>query len=71
MKHLFSLFLFFAISLGHAQSIESPSGKIALNFKLAGNGQPTYSVNYKNKAVVLESALGIKLKGKTGFRCQF
>jgi hypothetical protein len=71
MKHLFSLFLFFTISLGHAQSIESPSGKIALNFKLVGNGQPTYSVSYKNKAVILESALGIKLKEKLALDANF
>jgi len=71
MKQLLSLFLFFAITFGHSQSIESPSGKIALNFKLAGNGQPTYSVNYKNKAVVLESALGIKLKEKLALDANF
>lgn len=71
MKHVLSLFLFFAITFGHAQSIESPSGKIALNFKLAGNGQPTYSVNYKSKAVVLESALGIKLKEKPSLDANF
>jgi hypothetical protein len=71
MKQLLSLFLFFAITLGHAQSIESPSGKIALNFKLAGNGQPTYSVNYKDKSVIQESALGIKLKEKSALDTNF
>jgi hypothetical protein len=34
-----------------------------LTFKLSGNGQPTYSVK-QNKAVILESTLGIKLKRK-------
>ncbi|SHM25775.1 glycoside hydrolase family 97 protein [Flavobacterium xinjiangense] len=71
MKHVLSLFLFFAITFGHSQSIESPSGKIAVNFKLAGDGQPTYSVNYKSKAVVLESALGIKLKDKPALDANF
>jgi hypothetical protein len=64
MKYLFSLCLLLFLGFGQAQSVASPSGKIALSFKLVGNGQPTYSVNYKNKAVILESALGIKLKEK-------
>jgi hypothetical protein len=38
------------------------SKNIILDFKLTANGEPTYTVNYKNKAVVLESAMGIKLK---------
>ncbi|MFV8361331.1 glycoside hydrolase family 97 protein [Flavobacterium sp. LS1P3] len=71
MKYLFSLFLLFLFNLGNAQSVQSPSGKIALNFKLAGNGQPSYSVNYKNKAVVLESSLGIKLKDKPALDANF
>ncbi|MFV8379580.1 glycoside hydrolase family 97 protein [Flavobacterium sp. LB3R33] len=71
MKYLFSLFLIALFSFGNAQSVQSPSGKIALNFKLGTNGQPSYSVNYKNKAVVLESALGIKLKKKPALDANF
>ncbi|RTZ06207.1 glycoside hydrolase family 97 protein [Flavobacterium sp. GSP6] len=71
MKYLLSLFLLFMFSFGHAQTVQSPSGTIALNFKLAGNGQPAYSVNYKNKAVVLESLLGIKLKEKPDLDTNF
>ena len=71
MKYLLSFFLFFAITLGHTQSIKSPSGKITLNFKLVGSGQPTYSVNYKDKSIVLESALGIKLKDKPALDADF
>ncbi|RTY82442.1 glycoside hydrolase family 97 protein [Flavobacterium sp. LS1P28] len=71
MKYFFSLFLLFMFSFGHAQTVQSPSGTIALNFKLAGNGQPAYSVNYKNKAVVLESLLGIKLKEKPDLDTNF
>ena len=59
------------LNFASAQSIQSPSGKIALNFKLGTNGQPIYSVNYKNKAVVLESALGIKLKEKPSLDANF
>ena len=59
------------MNLLHAQSIQSPSNKITLNFKLTGNGQPTYSVNYKDKAVVLESVMGIKLKDKPALDANF
>ena len=71
MKYLYSLFLVFSLSFAHSQSVKSPSGKIALNFKLKGNGQPSYSVDYKNKAVLLESALGIKLKEKPALDAKF
>lgn len=71
MKYLFFLFLFFLFNFGNAQSVQSPSGKIALNFKLAANGQPSYAVSYKNKAVILESALGIKLKEKSALDADF
>ena len=71
MKHLFSFFLVFTLSFGQAQSIQSPSNAISVNFKLIGNSQPSYSVNYKDKAVVLESALGIKLKDKPALDANF
>jgi hypothetical protein len=71
MKHLFSLFFLFALSILQAQSVQSPSGKIVVNFKLGSNGQPIYSVNYKDKNVVLESALGIKLKDKPSLEANF
>jgi hypothetical protein len=38
---------------------------------LSANGQPTYYVNYKDKAVILESTLGIKLKEKLALDCNF
>ena len=71
MKQLLSLLAVFTITVFNAQSIKSPSSKIALNFKLVGEGQPTYSVNYKNKTVVEESALGIKLKEKPALNANF
>jgi hypothetical protein len=71
MKSYFTYFLVFAMSVIHAQSIQSPSNKITLNFKLAENGQPIYSVNYKDKAVIKESALGIKLKEKQALDVHF
>ncbi|MBB1194700.1 glycoside hydrolase family 97 protein [Flavobacterium sp. SOK18b] len=66
---IITLLLFF--HFGYAQSIQSPSGEIAVNFKLAPNGQPSYSINYKNKPAVLESALGIKLKDKSALDANF
>jgi hypothetical protein len=71
MKYLFSFFLVFAVGLLHAQSVQSPSNKIAVNFKLARNGQPSYRVNYNGKLVVLESTLGIKLKEKPALDANF
>ncbi|HEX8270824.1 MAG TPA: glycoside hydrolase family 97 protein [Flavobacterium sp.] len=45
----------------NAQIIYSPSGNISVNFNVR-SGAPVYSVTYKNKAAVLESALGLRLK---------
>jgi hypothetical protein len=59
------------LSLLQAQIVASPSKNITLDFKLKVNGQPTYTVNYKNKAVVLESAMGIKLKAKLALDANF
>jgi hypothetical protein len=71
MKKIIFFFTLLVLEFGYAQSIQSPSGKIALNFKLAPNGQPSYSVNYKNKLAILESALGIKLKEKPALDANF
>ena len=71
MKRFFPLYFVFAINIGFSQSVQSPSNKILVNFKLTANGQPSYSVNYKNKPVILESALGIKLKDKPALDANF
>lgn len=71
MKYFLSLFLVFVMNFGFSQSIQSPSNKISVNFKLTGNGQPAYSVNYNNKPVILESVLGIKLKDKPALDANF
>ena len=71
MKKVILISLLVFINLAFAQSVQSPSGKISVNFKLAANGQPSYSVNYKNKPTVLESALGIKLKDKPALDTNF
>ncbi|WP_158728563.1 MULTISPECIES: glycoside hydrolase family 97 protein [unclassified Flavobacterium] len=71
MKKIIFFFTLLVLEFGYAQSIQSPSGEIAVNFKLAPNGQPSYSVNYKNKLAILESALGIKLKEKPALDANF
>ena len=65
MKQLFSLLLLCCMNLVSAQRVESPTGTLALTFQLTPDGQPTYAVSYKNKPVVLSSALGVSLKDKT------
>lgn len=62
MKFIFSFLLVFSIGSIVAQSIQSPSKAITLNFKLTENGKPCYTVMYKKKTIILESFLGIKLK---------
>jgi hypothetical protein len=71
MKHFVLAILFFSLNILQAQRISSPSSKITLNFTLTAKGQPSYAVAYKNKAVVLESAMGIKLKEKPALDVNF
>lgn len=71
MKQLFSLLIVFAFGFTQAQTVSSPSGKIALSFQLSSAGQPTYSVNYKTKSVVVSSDLGIQLKDKPALNANF
>jgi hypothetical protein len=71
MKKFLSFFLFLALFTGYSQTQQSPSNTLSVNFKLTENGQPTYTVNYKNKPVILESALGIKLKDKPALEANF
>ena len=71
MKYFLSLLLISSMSLLHAQNVQSPSKQITLNFNLLEKGKPSYSVNYKNKAVILESTLGIALKEKTALSANF
>ncbi len=62
MKTIFTLLLSVVFSFCYAQSIQSPSKSIVLDFKLEQKGMPSYSVSYKNKSVIAQSFLGIKLK---------
>jgi hypothetical protein len=71
MKRFLPLYLVFIVNFVFSQTVLSPSNKILVNFKLSANGQPFYSVNYNNKPVILESALGIKLKDKPALDANF
>jgi hypothetical protein len=62
MKFIFSLVFLLAMGYINSQSVQSPSKAITVNFKLSENGNPNYTITYKNKPVILESFLGLKLK---------
>ncbi|SDJ74569.1 glycoside hydrolase family 97 protein [Flavobacterium noncentrifugens] len=62
MKKSLLMLCFFLIGITNAQNIQSPSKNIRVDFNLNADGTPQYAVSYKNKLVVLESKLGIKLK---------
>ncbi|MFC6877502.1 glycoside hydrolase family 97 protein [Flavobacterium myungsuense] len=62
MKFIFSLVFLLAMGYINSQSVQSPSKAITVNFKLSENGNPNYTISYKNKPVILESFLGLKLK---------
>ena len=71
MKNFLSLSLIFIVNMVYSQNIQSPSKKIAVDFKLTTSGQPSYSVNYNNKPVIFESTIGIKLKDKPALDANF
>ena len=64
MKHLLYTALFCFLVLHHinAQQLKSPNGKFTMEFALLKDGSPSYSLNYKDKAVIKPSKLGLELK---------
>ncbi|MFE3848314.1 glycoside hydrolase family 97 protein [Flavobacterium sp. LB3P45] len=64
MKHfLFTALVWLAFfNTANAQQLKSPNGKFVMEFSLQNDGTPTYSLNYKGKAVVKSSKLGLELK---------
>jgi hypothetical protein len=50
-----------------AQTIQSPDKNITLTFALKDNGVPTYQLNYKKKAVIKTSKLGLETKDVPSF----
>lgn len=45
-----------------SQQLKSPNGKFVMEFSLQNDGTPIYNLNYKGKAVVKTSKLGLELK---------
>ncbi|MFE3872251.1 glycoside hydrolase family 97 protein [Flavobacterium sp. ZS1P70] len=62
-QFLFTALLWLAFfNTANAQQLKSPNGKFVMAFSLQNDGTPSYSLNYKGKAVVKPSKLGIELK---------
>jgi hypothetical protein len=62
MKKILVAFLLLIATLTYSQVLVSPNGKLQLRFTL-DNGIPKYELNYKNKAVITSSKLGIEAEG--------
>ena len=43
--------------------LRSPDGEMELRFSLSDKGEPTYALDYKGRAVVLPSRMGLELRG--------
>ena len=66
MKKVF-LTLFAAVAvmtLSAKEVLTSPDGNLTLTFEIGENGTPLYSLDYKGKAVVLPSGMGLELRGQ-------
>ncbi|TDD78261.1 glycoside hydrolase family 97 protein [Flavobacterium caseinilyticum] len=62
-QFLFTAVLWLAFfNTAKSQQLKSPNGKFVMEFSLQNDGTPSYSLNYKNKAVVKPSKLGLELK---------
>ena len=70
MKNCLLISFLFLASISNAQIVQSPSKQITLIFALS-EGQPTYSITYKNKPVVLKSYLGLKIKAARDLDANF
>ncbi len=71
MKYTIAIFSLFLALTVNAQSLESPSKTISLEFKLINKGAPSYSVTYKNKPVLLSSLMGIYQKDAADLASHF
>lgn len=72
IKRLFAMaFCAVWVLVASAQTVTSPNGNIKLTFSLNEKGVPTYSVDYKNKAVVKPSTLGIELNEENSLMDKF
>lgn len=63
-KLLIGLFALWTMGGAAAQeTLQSPDGNLTLRFALADDGAPTYALDYKGRAVILPSRLGLELRG--------
>ena len=65
MKKFFfsaALLIASALSMGAVETLNSPDGKLSVNFDLTADGTPTYNLVYNGKEVVATSRLGLELK---------
>lgn len=51
------------ISASAQEVLRSPDGELELRFSLSDKGEPTYALDYKGRAVVLPSRMGLELRG--------
>lgn len=63
--------LLFTIKFMLAQELVSPDGNIKLNFQLNAQGEPTYSLFYKQKEVIKPSKMGFELKDAANLEAGF
>ena len=64
-KVLLTLFAAVAVmTLSAKEVLTSPNGNLILTFEIGENGTPLYSLDYKGKAVVLPSGMGLELRGQ-------
>lgn len=42
----------------------SPDGDIRMQFSITDGGRPTYTLDYKGRAVILPSHMGLELRGE-------
>lgn len=52
------------MSISAKETLTSPDGDLVLTFEIGKDGAPTYSLDYKGKAVVLPSGMGLELRGQ-------
>jgi hypothetical protein len=63
VSFVFSLLCILFFNLGaSAQDVASPNGKLSLSFRLTEAGEPTYSLSFAGRSVILPSRLGVELK---------
>ena len=61
----------FAAAVSKGETVVSPDGNLSVTFSLTAQGVPTYQIDYKGKAVIKPSTLGIELNEENSLMDQF